>query len=217
MLSELCLRSRILEPVQQLAIFSLYLRHNIPFELIAAIMQVSESTVSRTISRIQPLLAANLGSLINIGTHEERMESSVMLLDGTEQPTFSTKDPVLNTRYYSAKKKQHSINILVGCCPRKKKILYPCSKNDLQIAREEARLWHGPLTQDENVIADSGFCGLEDEKLRVITPHRKNPMLQARMNRKISEKRIFIERLNRKIKEINIFLIFFMFVCVFRL
>lgn len=95
-----------------------------------------------------------------------------MVIDGSEQKCCDSENPFLNMEFYSGKKGQPSINILVGASPFGNKILYVsdsyagCYKDEALIRMEsgagQKMPYNSALHEDETVLGDAGFKGLWD-------------------------------------------------------
>lgn len=90
--------------------------------------------------------------------------SSFMLsaiVDGTEQRCFNSRNNTTNAAFYSAKKKQHSVNILIVCSPQMKVYFvsqsYPGRNVDSTIANQEIEMWTENWQEHELIVADQGF------------------------------------------------------------
>ncbi len=167
---------------EQLIIFLLHLKHYTVDSFIAFTWRTSKSTIQSIRQRIQNLLYLVLKGEepITIESPEWREDHSVYLLgnlvtfilDGSEQPTQKPRTALTERDFFSAKKGQHSINILLVISAKSKKILYispsfPGSKNDNEIVRETRSAWFNLLRSNEWGLGDSIFQGLEDEGIRI--------------------------------------------------
>lgn len=120
------------------------------------------------------------------------------LIDGTERPINRPKDREGRKKYYSGKKKAHTVkNDVIAQCKGKVKYLsdtYEGKKHDKTIADEEnyqfpagSRLWQ-----------DTGFQGYAPQGVTILQP-KKKPRKQEltesdkQQNREISSERIRIE------------------------
>lgn len=119
-------------------------------------------------------------------------------VDGSEQPTSRSSNPILDTAYYSTKKKQHSINI-VAIVTLDGFLLwlsqsYPGGTADRKIVEDETE-WCSIFDPDEHGFADSGFNGLENFNL-MMPPSTKNALHNLH-----SSRRIIIENLFSRLKK----------------
>jgi len=100
-----------------------------------------------------------LASFVTLQTLEWRLRHSckilhsmyTFVLDGSEQPATGSANPILDTSFYSAKKKKHTVNILVVASLNKKILYispsYPGSVNDIEIVRRTRHLWYDLQTE----------------------------------------------------------------------
>lgn len=122
---------------------------------------------------------ARVKDQICLGSPESRLAHSVLIynrlytwmVDGCEQPVHASGDDIIDTRFYSEKKKQRSINIIavIGINQR---ILYlspsfPASINDREIAEKTKAEWCDQLEDVENGLADCGFRGMRKQGWRL--------------------------------------------------
>ncbi len=89
--------------------------------------------------------------------------SITWLIDGTEQPVHSSLFAGTNFDLYSAKKKQHSVTLLL-ICALDRTILwlsasYGGSNTDITIAREELARFTDIFSAEEMGLGDAGFRG----------------------------------------------------------
>lgn len=116
------------------------------------------------------------------------------IIDGTEQPVATAKNPILDTEFYSNKKKQHSINVLIIIDATTGRILwispsYPGATNDNVLANLTKHLWVHLLNLIENGFGDSGFNGLRADGIPIETP----PSERDELYKLFSSKRIRVE------------------------
>ena len=118
---------------------------------------------------------------IRLGTRRERGkeganvigEEANIVLDGFETRVRVTTNDVVESLTYSTKKKQHSVNVLVAVSPRTKRvrwISYPVGgqMNDYTTANEQLKDIYDNLHNNEIMIGDEGFEGMEHWKLFTI-------------------------------------------------
>lgn len=122
------------------------------------------------------------------------------VLDGSEQPTLASRNPLSDCLFYSAKKKHTSINILLLISSKTHKILYlspsfPGSKNDEYILKKTLHEWFSYLQPNEHDLGDAGFAGLED--LGIISSPSKH---HRQLSREVAKKRIEVECTLEEIK-----------------
>jgi len=187
----------------ELFIFLLHFRHYPSDVFLAAFFQTSKGSICNIRTRVQEQLFHALGSRISFLTLAERDAHSVQyfgrtytfIVDGSEQPVSGSGNPFRDTEFYSVKKGEHTINILLAIQPTTKRIyylskLFPGSINDNEIMRKTRQDWHDKLSDEEWGMGDKGFNGLIEEGLRISTPG-KNQLA----NKYFSSVRIQVEKL----------------------
>lgn len=166
---------------------------------------VDDATVSRTIRRLEPLVAKIVQIKKERKISQEDLET--LIIDCTEQPIRRPKRG--QKRYYSGKKKRHTMKteIVMNKKGRICKISKPRPGNvhDIKIRRKE-----GPLPPCKEILADSGYQGLQNEYPQIRLPIKKTrgePLdkKSKRKNKKLSKERVIVEN---KIGEMKIFQIF---------
>jgi len=127
------------------------------------------------------------------------------IVDGTEQPIKTPKHSILNTRFYSSKYKQHSMNIILMISPNGQILWlspsYPGGTNDNTIMIETMGLWMSELKPDEFGIGDQGFNGLhwlQDSHGRNLPIYTAEKM--GDFGSVFSQKRCLVENAIRKVK-----------------
>ncbi len=114
-------------------------------------------------------------------------------IDGTEQSTQSSDNPIIEPRFYSTKKQQHSINVL-AVVTLDGFVLYLSpsfggATNDSDVVTRTIQQWYSALEPFEWVLADNGFNGFVDKGIRITTPGTENKHF-----RKLhSSKRVIVE------------------------
>jgi hypothetical protein len=167
----------------------------------------ARSRVCEWVKTYQPVLEAVLGKTTDL---PQRKISSVeefikafpkvrkLIIDGTERPRARPKDSGKQSRYYSGKKKRHTLKNTLVVEPRRKKILIltptiPGSVHDKKDLDDNDIVPHVP--EDIPIEVDLGYKGLENEYEGILIPHkkpRKSELTekQKRQNRKIASSRI---------------------------
>lgn len=144
-----------------------------------------------------------------MGETRDQNQSSLFCHDGTERPIQRPKDPEEQRRFYSGKKKRHTLKnvtlideflyILFLS------ITYPGSVNDKTIAD----LSKYPLPEGSYLMQDLGFQGFELPGVEIIMPYKKPPggsltPEQKEANREVSKVRVYIEHVMSSIKRCRI-------------
>jgi hypothetical protein len=110
----------------------------------------------------------------------------IYIIDGAKQQYYYSSSKLLDILFYSTKKRQHSINILLTISPKTHKILwispaFPGSFNDKQIVIKTKHLWHDLLSFEDNGFGDSKFDGLDKKRIKIqSTPtDRREPLYKV--------------------------------------
>lgn len=168
----------------------LFLRHYPVDLLLAHIFQVPKMNANRARWPGLEFLYAHLRPLLGKYLHVRKSQGTpffgtliTFILDGSEQPVRSSGDATIDFRFYSVKKKQHSINILVVMSMNMKIIYlspsYPSFKNDIVIARENRSEWYDTYDRDEWGLGDSGFSGLAADGCNIFaSPNIHQPIFK---------------------------------------
>ena len=165
---------------------------------------VDDATVSRTISRLEPILA-KVNPIQKDRTLQEE-ELKRLLVDCTEQPI--QRPTKKQRRYYSGKKKQHTLKTEI-IMNQKGKIVHISKPHAGSIHDFTVRKNSAILPPDSMVYADSGYQGLQKihhltkipikkKKGKSLTPEAKGH------NKELSRLRVPIEHKIREIKTFQI-------------
>jgi hypothetical protein len=122
-----------------------------------------------------------------MGTYESRLRESInffqtpitFLMDGSEQKIHSSAHMFHETNFFSTKKKQHSITILLIISPKGRilfvSLCYYGSVVDKELLRHTMHLWAPKLTPNDWGMADTGFNGQREKRgLNILTPQHPN-------------------------------------------
>jgi len=100
------------------------------------------------------------------------------LIDASERQVNRPKDSKTQKRYYSGKKKKHTVKNQILVNPRTRKILHVSKtvegkKHDKKLAEEDP-VWH-KFPPGSLCLGDSGYQGLNEtnNRVRVLTPKKK--------------------------------------------
>lgn len=181
-----------LSPEEEVLLIFLHLRHYIIDDLCALFLLVSHEVVTITRERVLPWFYDLVQHQINVGTIEERLSSGVtildtlftFILDGSEQFVFGSSSSVFtDTRFFSGKKDNHSINKLI-VIDMNGKILwmsasFPGSNNDHAVVIKELKKFLAQISPSEHGIGDQGFKGLFAEFRIAATPKRGNELFRV--------------------------------------
>lgn len=137
----------------------------------------------------------------------ERFQNGVnmvnMVLDATECPIEKPIDWTTQNRYYSGKKKKHTIKYEVGVQINTGKIVWvagglPGSIHDLTMAKSCRII--GTLLPGERILADKGYTGDD----HFLVPFKSPGSESERMwNKGINETRVIVENTYNRIKVFN--------------
>ena len=110
----------VLTPEEEMYFVLMWLRHY-PIDLLMGLLfRVSEEIARRTRQKMLTFLYDNLRHRLSFGSLQDRYRHRceifgtvfTIILDGSEQPVLASEDTIWNTRFYSAKKKKTTINIV---------------------------------------------------------------------------------------------------------
>ncbi len=171
-----------LSALEQTLILLIFLRYHVPDILLGILFMTTSKTIYNTREKTLEFLYQRLKGRINMGSTEWRLANSICILndhfsfvtDGSEQGVTGSSSPILDTLFYSNKKKKHTINTVVLINIITKRIIwvsksYPCSYNDLDIMKLDHAEWSTQLQAREFGMGDSGFNGLQELNIPVCT------------------------------------------------
>jgi hypothetical protein len=206
-----------LSPPAQVLTFLLHLRHYNKPLLMAVYMDISHTTLRKTLQLLAPFFYTLFAPLISFGTYEERRAAAkkyfnefiTYLCDGSTQEIHSTKDIAMEGNLFSAKNHMHAITILIFCSPTKRLLhLTPCiygAVKDDDLLIRTAPDWAPKLTTADKGMGDSGFRLSEETKrknpitrqFRIYTPTGVPDSIEYKQHSSI---RIFVENMIRILK-----------------
>jgi hypothetical protein len=192
------------------------------FDLVGCIFEISASEACRWVHWLMPALKRHLKEELVL---PERRISSLeeffrlwpviqsVFIDGTERPIRRPIQAERQKKYYSGKKKRHTVkNIVIN--DKKKRVLVVTKteegkKHDKTAFLESGTLEHIP--EEVAIVVDLGFQGIENEKgrQRIVIPHKKPRKrelpeeLQA-ANTTIARKRVVSEHTISAIKRYGV-------------
>ena len=187
----------------------IWLRVYPTYEVLGFIFDLHKSNISRNLKGVLAVLREQLGDEIewpDKAQRKRKMEQFMQefpdvaaIVDATEQPTQRPQDPDEQKRYYSGKKKRHTLKTQVVVSPdgeimdhsetvpgaQHDKTLY----DDSQVGER--------LDDDEAMMGDKGYQGIQHDQMAVLPDKKPNggeltDDQQAR-NRRISHYRIVVE------------------------
>jgi transposase len=190
---------------EQVLITLQYLREYRTYFHISEDWNVSESTVCRTVHKIEKILI-NSGYFSLVGKKElMKKENGIkaVLIDVTESPIERPKKG--QKIYYSGKKKQHTFKAQLVVNQDTLEIICYVNgtgkEHDFKIFKK-SRL---PLSEKIKCLVDKGYQGIAkihklSELPKKKTKNRTLTKEEKRKNRDLNRQRIVIEHVNRKLK-----------------
>ncbi len=204
-------RKEILSNSEQICLCLFYLRQMPTFEILGMLFGVSKSEAHVTfhywrkiIRRILPssLLEQIEGQQGDFLIVQELLTNFQLLVDSLEQPIDRPSDNEAQKKFYSGKKKQHTLKSQLVGLPKGKDIIdvavgYPGPTSDINLFREQQK----KFDSEQKFEGDKGYQGGKN----ITTPHKKKRKQQLTEQQKsenkiLSSKRIFIEHLIRILK-----------------
>lgn len=187
----------------------IWLRIYPTYEVLGFIFDLNKSNICRNLKGVLAVLSEQLGDEINWpekGQRKRKMEQfmqefpeTAAIVDATEQPTQRPQDPEEQKRYYSGKKKRHTLKSQVVVGPDGELMDHsgtvPGSKHDKTLYDEsEVR---DKLDDDEAMMGDKGYQGIQKNG-RAILPDKKTKGQkltdeQNARNKRLSHYRIVVE------------------------
>jgi hypothetical protein len=190
---------------EQVLVTLQYLREYRTYFHISEDWNVSESTICRTVHKIEQILIRS--GYFSLSGKKELMKNNngikAVLIDVTETPIERPKKR--QKIYYSGKKKEHTFKAQLVVAQDTLEIICYVNgvgkEHDFKIFKK-SRL---PLRDKIKCLVDKGYQGiLKIHKLSEIpkkkTKKRKLTKEEKRKNRELNRQRIVIEHINRKLK-----------------
>ncbi len=195
---------------EQIVLMLVYLRHNISFQLLGIIFQVSESTAHNIFTYWQKLLAEELPPSLLEQVKKFQEENIVLegltnyelIVDSAEQSIERPLDYQEQKKYYSGKQKRHTLKSQFIVLPKAEDIIdvvigKPGPMSDIKICRQTLN----KFKTHQTFSGDKAYIG----ETQIITPHKKPKKgklteNQVQENKALSSNRIFVEHLIRVVK-----------------
>ena len=168
---------------------------------------LGQSQANEWVHRLAPILNRALGYEKQLPARKASQIEQILaacpglefIIDGTERPIRRPKDPDQQRRYYSGKKKRHTVknNVISDKRTRKIKVLSPTcegKKHDKKLADEQDLAY----PSGSKLWKDTGFQGYEPDNVQSFQPKKKpkggelTPQEKER-NAAISSQRIGVE------------------------
>jgi hypothetical protein len=196
---------------EQICLCLFYLRQMPTFQVLGILFGVSKTEANDTFHDWIPILREILPSslLEQVSNNEsdllfvqELLTNFRLLVDSLEQPIYRNSDQKEQQKYFSGKKRQHTLKSLMIGIPEGKDIVevevgVPGPTADINLFRKS----QGKFDKSQPFAGDKGFQGGEN----ITTPHKRKPkrelsQQQKDENKARSSNRIFIEHLIRLLK-----------------
>lgn len=204
-------QSPILSLENQIILTLLYLRHNLSFQMVGLMFEVSESTAHNVFNNWQELLEAGLpASLLEQIKKSPAAEAEILqklvtqelVVDSTEQAIERPSEYQEQKRTYSGKKKDFTFKNQLIVSPESLEIIdvevgMPGRMSDISIWR--GRQHH--FSVEQRFMGDKAYVG----ERQINTPTKKpktgelTPQVKAE-NKEFSSRRIVVEHLIRLVK-----------------
>lgn len=201
-------RKAIINTIEDKFLFILFYFKFYPIqEVLGYFFGISQAQANEWIHRLTPVLNSALGyerelperKTSNVEKILAECPSLEFIIDGTERPIQRPKDKEGQKKYYSGKKKRHTIKNIVITEKNTKKVkflsnTYEGKRHDKSIADEE----NYDFPRESKVWKDTGFQGYEPPDVITFQPKKKPKGKELtpeekEQNRSISKERIGIE------------------------
>jgi len=207
---------------EKLFFILLYFKCYPTFDLLSLLFDLDRGHCCRWVHRLTEVLERTLGEKQVLPARKINSlndflkifsEAKTIFIDGVERPRRRPKDNEKQKKYYSGKKKRHTLKNLVVTNEKKEvKVLsgtYEGKKHDFSICKEEKLPENVP--EDVETFVDTGFEGIEKHfpNLRVRKPKKKPKKKELteeekEQNKNISRVRIKVEHAIGGVKRFNI-------------
>ncbi|MBW4457222.1 MAG: transposase [Nostoc indistinguendum CM1-VF10] len=204
-------RKELLSTEEQVYLCLFYLRQMPTFQVLGMLFGVSKTEANDTfhywISILRDILPSSLLEQVSNNESEllfvqEVLTNFRLLVDSLEQPIYRDSDQKEQQKYFSGKKRQHTLKSLMVGMPSGKDIVeveigVPGPTADINLFRKSQE----KFDKSQPFAGDKGFQGGKN----ITTPHKRKPkreltQQQKDENKALSSNRIFIEHLIRLLK-----------------
>jgi hypothetical protein len=204
-------RKELLSITEQVCLCLFYLRQIPTFEVLGMMFGISKTEANDTFHYwrkiLRQILPASLleqveeneGDLIIV---QEILTDFKLLVDSVEQPIERPSDNEEQKKFFSGKKKQHTVKNQIVSLPEGKDIVdvkvgFPGPTADIKLFREQQT----KFDKEQEFEGDKAYQG----GTNITTPHKKKKKQQLseqqkEENKVLSSKRIFVEHLIRVVK-----------------
>jgi hypothetical protein len=212
----------VLDPMEKLFYILFYIRVYPTFDLAGWIFGVDKGTCNRWTAWFLPPLLTALGKELVLPARKARSakelfdrmpEVKEVLIDGTERPRRRPRDQKQQRRFYSGKKKRHSLKNILITTPNHRILALSATREGKAhdfTCLKQSRLADA-LPRRLRCITDTGFLGLAKAYPHlVVSMPRKKPKggelsaADRRRNLKISRVRIAVEHAISGVKRCRI-------------
>lgn len=196
----------VLTPYDYLAITLLYMRQYHTMDSLADECGVAKSTICKVYNRTITYLVTS--GKLRLMSKSDLSEGDITVVDATESPIDRPKKG--QKKYYSGKKKRHTMKTQILFCKSKGLIVGVCFDkghvHDFEIFKESGA---GHISEEVKFIGDSGYQGMDKYRKNCETPYKKPrggelTKEQKVSNLNLSKKRICIEHVNAWVKRFRI-------------
>ncbi|QKQ77791.1 hypothetical protein FBB35_13515 [Nostoc sp. TCL240-02] len=196
---------------EQVCLCLFYLRQMPTFLVLGMLFEVSKTEANDTfhywIPILRDILPASLLEQVSNNESDllfvqEILTNFRLLVDSLEQPKYRDSDQKEQQKYFSGKKRQHTLKSLMIGIPEGKDIVeveigVPGPTADIKLFRQSQH----KFDKSQLFSGDKGFQGGKN----ITTPHKRKPkreltQQQKDENKALSNNRIFIEHLIRLLK-----------------
>ena len=204
-------RREKLSTEEQVCLCLFYLRQMPTFQVLGMLFGISKTEANDTFHYWIPILRDVLPAslLEQVSNNEsdllfvqEVLTNFRLLVDSLEQPIYRDSDHKEQQKYFSGKKRQHTLKSLMIGMPEGKDIVevevgVPGPTADINLFRKSQE----QFDKSQPFSGDKGFQGGEN----ITTPHKRKPKRELTQQQKdennaLSSNRIFIEHLIRLLK-----------------
>ncbi|MEA5502772.1 transposase family protein [Halotia wernerae UHCC 0503] len=204
-------RKELLSIPEQVCLCLFYLRQIPTFEVLGIMFGISKTLSNDTFHDWRKILRKIIPSSLieqvedkegDLMIVQEILTSFKLLVDSLEQPIDRPSDNEEQKKFFSGKKKQHTVKNQIVSLPEGKDIIdikvgYPGPTADIKLFREQQT----KFDEKQEFEGDKAYQGGNN----ITTPHKKKRKQQLNEqqkeeNKALSSKRIFVEHLIRVVK-----------------
>ena len=190
------------------------------YEVLGFLFDLHKSNIGRNLDGIVTVLHQELGDEIHWPQKGQRKRKLadvldefadvIAIVDATEQPIQRPQDQEEQKRYYSGKKKRHTLKTQVVVTPGGELIdvshTVPGKQHDKKLYDDSEV--GDRLDENEAMMGDSGFQGIHHQH-RAVLPHKKpkgGELTQAQKvyNRRLSQVRVVVENTIAQLKTFGV-------------